>query len=898
MPQGIIESLEGRRLLSATLTEGVLTVGGTAGNDVITVTAANTSLTVKVGAATNTFAIAKVNKIVVNAGAGNDAVSIGSTVAKPTILNGQDGNDSLLGGPGNDTLNGGGGNDTLRGYTGRDILIGGTGVDTADYSTKEVAVKVDLDGVADDGVANEADNVMPDVENVAGGAGNDTLVGNAAANRLTGNGGDDVLVGSGGNDDLDGNAGDDTLDGGTGTNALNGGAGSDAFLHSGGTDAVEDKQEQDTEETPTPPQAAVVFGTVVGTTVTLNSEGHFAGGTLTIAVPTDGGAIANRTFKITTATVVKVDGTTTPLGSLPAGLRVRVATVAGTTTTPPTAASVTAEGAYTEGTVSAVGTNTITLKGKDGAADRKFTVAAGAVVTLNGLPATLAQVPVGAAVRLKLSATDDTVAVAVAAKVAVPPPVTSAEGVIVAVSTQPKTITLKGVEGKPDATFAVSDTATVTVGGVATPFASLPAGLKVKLTLNGATPPIVTAIVAGPGPVVEGKVAAVGATTDPRTITLQVEGATTGKTYVVAANATVTLNGAAAALGAIPVGAAVRLQLSALDGQTVVGITATFQVPPPITSAEGVIVSVGATSDPLTITLKGVEGQPDRTFAVSATATITVDGNPVLLGSLPAGLKVKLTLNGATPPVVTAIVAAPGPVVEGKVAAVNASADPRTITVKGVDGQPDRVFVVPATATVTLNGAAVALGAVPVGAGVRIQLSALSATTAVTVAATTAVVDPPPPTVTKVEGAVVAVTTDPRSITLKGVEGQADRTFAVSDTATITVDGVTTALGSLPAGLRVTLTVTGTGTSAVVTSIVAVGPKVTGKVASANVAARTVTLQGPEGTTGTTYTVAANAVIRVGDAVGSFASLTAGRTVTLQLSALNTTLVTAIQVAV
>lgn len=65
------------------------------------------------------------------------------------------------------------------------------------------------------------------IENAAGGAGNDTITGNALANVLTGNGGNDTLTGLGGDDSLRGGGGDDTLSGRAGNDTIDGGAGTD-----------------------------------------------------------------------------------------------------------------------------------------------------------------------------------------------------------------------------------------------------------------------------------------------------------------------------------------------------------------------------------------------------------------------------------------------------------------------------------------------------------------------------------------------------------------------------------------------------------------------------------------------------------------------------------------------
>ncbi len=71
----------------------------------------------------------KVSGFEVNAGGGNDTVTLAREVPVGVTLRGGPGNDTLVGGSGNDKLLGGPGNDTLIGGPGNDILIGGSGDD-------------------------------------------------------------------------------------------------------------------------------------------------------------------------------------------------------------------------------------------------------------------------------------------------------------------------------------------------------------------------------------------------------------------------------------------------------------------------------------------------------------------------------------------------------------------------------------------------------------------------------------------------------------------------------------------------------------------------------------------------------------------------------------------------
>src|SRR4051794_26855951 len=132
----MIELLEQRRLLSFSVTGGVLTVTGTDNPDKINVSKDGTNLVIRMNGATpQTTPAAGVTKIVINGGGKNDDLSIAGDplhgVSLPAVLNGGDGNDVLHGGKGNDVLNGGGGNDVMFGGPGADVFNGGAGIDTA-----------------------------------------------------------------------------------------------------------------------------------------------------------------------------------------------------------------------------------------------------------------------------------------------------------------------------------------------------------------------------------------------------------------------------------------------------------------------------------------------------------------------------------------------------------------------------------------------------------------------------------------------------------------------------------------------------------------------------------------------------------------------------------------------
>jgi uncharacterized delta-60 repeat protein len=161
--------------------------------------------------------------LLLNGGAGNDRLSGGS------------GNDRLLGMDGNDQLFGNAGDDTVDGGLGTDLQDGGAGADTVDYSFRNSAVFVDLDGDADDGASGERDTVAANVEHILGGRGSDTLTGNAAPNFIRGNGGNDTIRGGGGNDTLVGDGGQDRLFGDAGDDFLDARDGITDLVLDGGT---------------------------------------------------------------------------------------------------------------------------------------------------------------------------------------------------------------------------------------------------------------------------------------------------------------------------------------------------------------------------------------------------------------------------------------------------------------------------------------------------------------------------------------------------------------------------------------------------------------------------------------------------------------------------------------
>ncbi|MGH9782639.1 MAG: calcium-binding protein, partial [Terriglobia bacterium] len=146
-------------------------------------------------------------------GDGNDFLNGG---VDDDNIDGGIGDDDIFGGPGNDVLTGGEDNDSFSGGAGNDAIDGGTGNDSVDYSSSG-GVTVDLVGTA----TGDGNDLLTDIENVAGSNFADTLIGDGNANILNGNAGDDTLRGDGGDDVLDAGGGDNELDGGPGADTMN-----------------------------------------------------------------------------------------------------------------------------------------------------------------------------------------------------------------------------------------------------------------------------------------------------------------------------------------------------------------------------------------------------------------------------------------------------------------------------------------------------------------------------------------------------------------------------------------------------------------------------------------------------------------------------------------------------
>lgn len=180
------------------------------------------------------------DRTIVNTGAGDDTVVVrtdpftGDTLV---TVNGQayripEGQEVVVrGGGGNDTISVSGAADldlTIAGGGGVDQIHGGAGDDTI--------LGLDGDDEIDSGGGSDRVSGGADRDYLDGQGGDDTVLGGAGDDTLYGLDGDDVLAGGEGQDVHEGGTGDDTLLGGAGDDVLSGGQDDDTIRGESGDD--------------------------------------------------------------------------------------------------------------------------------------------------------------------------------------------------------------------------------------------------------------------------------------------------------------------------------------------------------------------------------------------------------------------------------------------------------------------------------------------------------------------------------------------------------------------------------------------------------------------------------------------------------------------------------------
>ncbi|TAO01728.1 MAG: DUF4347 domain-containing protein [Phormidium sp. SL48-SHIP] len=154
------------------------------------------------------------------------------------ILGNQD-SDDISGGDGNDAISGGGGDDRILGNAGSDALFGNKGNDIIDGGEEADLIHGGQgDDIIDGGEGN--DELFGDLGNdlIRGGTGEDLIVGGDGDDSLQGGAGEDIILAGLGNDRVSGDEGHDAIAGGNGNDDLNGNAGNDYVFGNRGQDII------------------------------------------------------------------------------------------------------------------------------------------------------------------------------------------------------------------------------------------------------------------------------------------------------------------------------------------------------------------------------------------------------------------------------------------------------------------------------------------------------------------------------------------------------------------------------------------------------------------------------------------------------------------------------------
>ncbi|MBG0820066.1 hypothetical protein HS048_04850 [Planomonospora sp. ID91781] len=233
-------------------------------------------------------------------------------------------------------------------------------------------------------------------------------------------------------------------------------------------------------------------------------------------------------------------------------------------------ASVDADAAILKVTVPAVGGT---------ASQATLTVAATAAVTVDGVAATLAEVPVGSRIKVTGSGISGT---RTATRLAVTTTWSfRQDGVVASVDADAATVTVTAANGA-ESVIPVAEDATVVIDGVVATLAEVPAGARVKVTgivTNSVGSATALAVTTTWNFRQDGVVASVDADAATVTVTHLVRGRLAQTTIPVADGAVITLNRVASTLAALPAGAQVQVSGTVTNGvESAKKITATKTV--------------------------------------------------------------------------------------------------------------------------------------------------------------------------------------------------------------------------------------------------------------------------------------------------------------------------------
>jgi RNA polymerase sigma factor (sigma-70 family) len=339
--------------------------------------------------------------------------------------------------------------------------------------------------------------------------------------------------------------------------------------------------------------------------------------------------VGETTFTVAKDAKIDIDGKPGSLTALPTGADVTVSQFVD----PTTARSIQAGGRWYFGSpVRGVDPekNTITIEdNREGA--RTFAVAPDAFIAADGKQCKLAQVPTGAFVNLGLAA-DQQTARSIGAE---GPHLGDCGGSMVkAIDVEKRTLTFddKATAAVAGKTFTVGKDANIVIDGKPGALADLPEGSYINVTLSVDQQTVGT--IHAQGAPVDcdcggSLVRSVDPANDAITFDDKARAAVAGKTFTVAKDALISIDGKPGKLAELPAGAFVSLRLR-VDKATVGTLNANGP------GLSGVVKAVDAANNSLTV--------DDATYPVAKDALVVIDGKQCPLAALSIGASVNVNL--------------------------------------------------------------------------------------------------------------------------------------------------------------------------------------------------------------------------------------------------------------
>ncbi|HEV3454995.1 MAG TPA: DUF5666 domain-containing protein [Thermoanaerobaculia bacterium] len=401
-------------------------------------------------------------------------------------------------------------------------------------------------------------------------------------------------------------------------------------------------------------------------------------------------------------------------------------------------------------------------------------------LTLDGAPAKLADIPVGAEAR---AVYDSATKMALRIQARSQQALAAVAGKVTAVASA--SITIAPEKGSP-VTLGTNAATKVVLDGAPSTLSAIAVGDEARALYDSST--LVAAAIEAESPhhqlsEVEGQVTAVGASS----ITIAPD---SGSPVALGTDAStkVILDGAPSALSAIAVGDKAR---ALYDGTTLVAAAIEAESPHhELAEVEGQVTAVSASS----ITIAPEEGSPVTLGSVASTVVI-LDGAPSTLSAIAVGDKARALYDATT--LIAAAIQAQSPhhelaEIEGQVTAVGGTSI--TITPDHPQGAPAVTLGTSAATQIFLDGAVSSLASIAVGDHARALYDSATSIAIVIQA------ESPHHQLAVVEGKVTAVGSASLTIAPEDSEHGSPVTLGTSSTTLIFLDGKVSTLAALAVG--------------------------------------------------------------------------------------------------